>query len=70
MSAALSKMFRRSLGPVLDQVANAAEAESTAASASDTEAAAARVTSSPVKGWIRSNVLPSAASCGLLSMMS
>ena len=50
MSAALRRIARRSLGPVRDQVWKALAADSTAFSASEVDAAAARVTRSPLSG--------------------
>jgi hypothetical protein len=54
-------MPRRSLGPIFDHTGKAFRAASTADVQSAVVAAAARLTTSPVIGFARSNVLPSEA---------
>ncbi len=60
-SAALFSRARRALGPVSDQAAKAAAAESQAALQSAGAAAAARVATSEVTGFSRSKTAPPAA---------
>ena len=69
-SAAFSRMARRAPGPVADHAGKAAAAVSAARLASAIWAAAARLATSPVTGFRRSNVAPFEAGTSLLSSRS
>ena len=70
LAAALSITARRSVGPVVDHVLNAFDADSTASRAWVVHAGCPSVTREPVKGFLRSNVLPSRPFRAWLSKMS